>query len=402
MSTHTDILRNNADDFVTFQMEMYGGGGGGGDDGNVEGGELENGETQPIHHSEKFHPEIHEHNWAIATVTLNGLHYNHLPEHELIVYGNGGYLAYRNGNLYGKLKQVTPPSTVMGTTITTATTSSTMASHGENGGNTGNNGNGNGNSSGFLNSLGNHSCSSSSGHESGASSFSKESIFYLDDFDAAYHQQPLELSSLGTSATTGAAAATVSGVSSGNGSLISTGSNSGHPPHLSHHHLYHHSQHHHPPTIGHLPPQLLPHTTAKWHVWPELYQRALFHLVATLREAFFGGDTAAVHELSNGTNKEGDHSVHSMFCPPLLTVTSNGSSEDLTATTTTSTVNIPGSASEQLLEQIHWIKDPLAGAASFEDGIYIQMVIEAIKQSNEEHRWIRIFENTESLWKNQV
>ena len=43
--------------------------------------------------------------FCIANITLNGLQYGHSISHDLIIYGTKGYLAFRNGNLYGKLKE---------------------------------------------------------------------------------------------------------------------------------------------------------------------------------------------------------------------------------------------------------------------------------------------------------
>lgn len=41
-------------------------------------------------------------------------------------------------------------------------------------------------------------------------------------------------------------------------------------------------------------------------------------------------------------------------------------------------------------EMVHWIKDPVNEAINFDDGIYLQAVIEAIRVSSELREWVRV------------
>lgn len=43
-----------------------------------------------------------------------------------------------------------------------------------------------------------------------------------------------------------------------------------------------------------------------------------------------------------------------------------------------------------------WIKAPVSTAATFEDGLYVQAVVEAIRKSNETRQWQRVQLTTDS------
>ena len=45
---------------------------------------------------------------------------------------------------------------------------------------------------------------------------------------------------------------------------------------------------------------------------------------------------------------------------------------------------------QQKHEMIQWIKDPVNQAVSFDDGIYLQSVLESIRKSSDLREWIRI------------
>lgn len=47
-------------------------------------------------------------------------------------------------------------------------------------------------------------------------------------------------------------------------------------------------------------------------------------------------------------------------------------------------------------EQSNWIKEPVKSAATFEDGLYVQAVIDAIRKSNENRAWTQVSIMTES------
>lgn len=258
-----DILHNNADDYVSFQMEMY----------NPTSRQENEGQARAADTVS-----------AIASVTLNGMQYSQLPEHELIVYGANGYLSYRNGNLYGKLKQTTSSASPI------------------------ENGNG----------------SLSSGQESVTSL--KESIFYLSNLD--------------DNETT-----TVGEGSSDKSSLGAV-------------------------------------SIIKSHVWPEVYQRGMYSLIVALREAFFGHSAGHSRADDQDSSCSGDQAtVHSMACVP--------SNMD-TSSQPTSLNSNSGQPATQQIDEIHWIKEPVSMAASFDEGLYIQTVIEAIKQSSDQQQWARV------------
>jgi predicted dehydrogenase len=42
-----------------------------------------------------------------------------------------------------------------------------------------------------------------------------------------------------------------------------------------------------------------------------------------------------------------------------------------------------------------WIKEPVSRAATFEDGLYVQAVIDALKRSNKRREWVKVFVMTE-------
>src|SRR6218665_2873119 len=75
--------------------------------------ELSDPESQnehPRHNTVRVAQECKE--FCVASITLNGLQYDHQINHDLIIYGTKGYLAFRNGNLYGKLKDDADNSTL--------------------------------------------------------------------------------------------------------------------------------------------------------------------------------------------------------------------------------------------------------------------------------------------------
>jgi len=207
---------------------------------------------------------------VIATITLNGLHFSQLPSHELVIYGSNGYLAYRNGNLYGKLKQTPSPTDQISS---------------QNG-------------------------SVSSGHDS-MTSLSKENIFYLDDFEPALRED-----------------------ASGKPSLNSNTSLSAH----------------------------------KSHGWPEVYQKGIMYLVTAVRNAFFGEE----QNLPFSGSFDESTTVHSMACSQVVQSSSSTSLK------------------QEQVDEIRWIKEPVDKAANFDDGLYIQTVIEAVKQSSELQQWVRV------------
>lgn len=47
-------------------------------------------------------------------------------------------------------------------------------------------------------------------------------------------------------------------------------------------------------------------------------------------------------------------------------------------------------------EQSSWIKEPVQAAATFEDGLYVQAVIDAVRRSSESKNWIKVSIMTES------
>ncbi|KAI2800373.1 hypothetical protein RDWZM_010086 [Blomia tropicalis] len=217
-----DIIPNNADDFVTFQMEM---------------------KTTNVENQLKVNNTFQQ--TIMACVTLNGMHYNQFPAHDLIVYGSNGYLVCRNGNLYGKLRTSSGDQQSIDT----------------------------------LNNGGDGSSISGS-----SISNEKENIFYLDDIEMLKHQQMRGL-----------------------------------------------------------------------NVLPELYQRGLFNLVLALKNAFSSFQRQVSAKSTDSQEMIEDES--------------------------------------EIEDQIHWAKDPVHEAANFDDGLYIQMVIEAIRNSSAQQQWIRIENN---------
>lgn len=56
-----------------------------------------------------------------------------------------------------------------------------------------------------------------------------------------------------------------------------------------------------------------------------------------------------------------------------------------------------GSIRESFIqEQNSWVKEPVRSAATFEDGLYVQAVLDAIRQSNESKMWVKINQIKES------
>lgn len=47
-------------------------------------------------------------------------------------------------------------------------------------------------------------------------------------------------------------------------------------------------------------------------------------------------------------------------------------------------------------EQSSWIKEPVQAAATFEDGLYVQAVLDAVRRSSERKNWIKVSIMTES------
>lgn len=47
-------------------------------------------------------------------------------------------------------------------------------------------------------------------------------------------------------------------------------------------------------------------------------------------------------------------------------------------------------------EQSSWIKEPVKMAATFEDGLYVQAVLDAIRQSSESKSWVKVTQMSES------
>lgn len=41
-------------------------------------------------------------------------------------------------------------------------------------------------------------------------------------------------------------------------------------------------------------------------------------------------------------------------------------------------------------EQSSWVKEPVQSAATFEDGLYVQAVLDAIRQSSDSKNWIKV------------
>lgn len=41
-------------------------------------------------------------------------------------------------------------------------------------------------------------------------------------------------------------------------------------------------------------------------------------------------------------------------------------------------------------EQSSWVKEPVQSAATFEDGLYVQAVLDAVRQSNENKGWVKV------------
>ncbi|XP_050312056.1 glucose-fructose oxidoreductase domain-containing protein 2 [Anthonomus grandis grandis] len=53
-------------------------------------------------------------------------------------------------------------------------------------------------------------------------------------------------------------------------------------------------------------------------------------------------------------------------------------------------------------DQAGWIKEPVSTAANFEDGLYVQAVLGAIKQSSQTRQWVRVNVMTEQPDKNEL
>lgn len=81
------------------------------------------------------------------------------------------------------------------------------------------------------------------------------------------------------------------------------------------------------------------------HVFPLLYQRGINQMVVALKNAFYGG--------CNGRTDQQEQQ-------------------------------------QQQPNDIHWAKEPVNHAANFDDGLYIQSVIEAVRLSSEQKRSIII------------
>lgn len=53
-------------------------------------------------------------------------------------------------------------------------------------------------------------------------------------------------------------------------------------------------------------------------------------------------------------------------------------------------------------EKTGWIKEPVAAAATFEDGLYVQAVLSAIRQSSQNRQWVKVKILTEQPDKNEL
>ncbi|XP_031370205.1 glucose-fructose oxidoreductase domain-containing protein 1 isoform X3 [Apis dorsata] len=65
-----------------------------------------------------------------------------------------------------------------------------------------------------------------------------------------------------------------------------------------------------------------------------------------------------------------------------------------TLVTTTLSNHLQGQLSQEILicggDKKGWIKEPVFSASSFEDGLYVQAVIDALRQSNKRREWIKV------------
>ncbi|XP_031773700.1 glucose-fructose oxidoreductase domain-containing protein 2 isoform X3 [Apis florea] len=65
-----------------------------------------------------------------------------------------------------------------------------------------------------------------------------------------------------------------------------------------------------------------------------------------------------------------------------------------TLVTTTLSNHLQGQLSQEVLicggDKKGWIKEPVFSASSFEDGLYVQAVIDALRQSNKRREWVKV------------
>lgn len=104
------------------------------------------------------------------------------------------------------------------------------------------------------------------------------------------------------------------------------------------------------------------------HKLPSPYVKGTIKLISTLRDAFQSSDSPLKVKRSV-SEPAGDH---------------DAAINDVTIAVDRKPNN---NDSEKVT---HWVKDAVSLAANFEDGEYVQAVIEAIKQSSERREWLRV------------
>lgn len=113
-------------------------------------------------------------------------------------------------------------------------------------------------------------------------------------------------------------------------------------------------------------------------MFPAPYGDGLINLISSLSRAF----REDVNE-SNGRIVTSD----------TMDVTTNGNDSSYSsASSSLNSADISNKTDSEKMSQ--WFKEAVSLAANFEDGLYIQAVIEALKQSNEKKEWVRIRYNT--------
>lgn len=133
---------------------------------------------------------------------------------------------------------------------------------------------------------------------------------------------------------------------------------------------------------------------------PSPYDQGMVKLISTLSNAFIEGNnqssntTATINSHSNIVSEEvvPDSSYSS------ATSSLNSAPDDpkdgngVIKSASSSTVNSDSKDSGMFVN--YWVKDAVNTAASFEDGEYIQAVIEAVKLSSERKEWVRVKYNS--------
>ena len=130
--------------------------------------------------------------------------------------------------------------------------------------------------------------------------------------------------------------------------------------------------------------------TIKSHVFPQLYLRGINEMVCALKNAFSG------EKFSNHI----DESIKSQIEQKIykdennLPNNNNNNHVNRNKSLTVGQLHVDNINNVDVVdeddEEIYWAKEPVSHAANFDDGLYIQSVIEAIRMSSDQKRSILI------------